>query len=185
MSFFKSLPAAKQEQLLQAFGRDARKAIITLRESFEANDITSLTSTFHSMKSALANIGEEGISDTAQSLERAGKNGDMEFISANIGAFIQTLEGLLHTEHTVHEDRGTERDEDTEFVIKQLGIIKSACDDCDDETAYSALDALLDSGKLKIQTREFVQRMHNLLYSDSDFDGVSEEVSAFLRRYKK
>jgi len=86
---------AVNPQLLKYFCNDAEKAIVTLRESVDRGDVKTFTITVHAMKSALANVGENEASDIAGELEAAGHGGDMKFISARIGGFIQSLESLI------------------------------------------------------------------------------------------
>jgi len=173
------LPIAKQEKLLQAFGRDAKKAITTIRESLEVSDVNALASVFHAMKSALANIGETEKSEAAHLLERAGLNGDMDYIFANVEAFILILQSLIPTVNAEINAVSDTDSEDIEFVKRHLSAAKLACNNYDDKSAYFAMDTVL-AQPLKSRTRIFVQKMRDLLYSDSDFDGVSDGIDVFL-----
>lgn len=192
-SIFKMLPPEKQAKLMQAFGRDAAKAVDSLKTAFAAGDIPALTSAFHGMKSALGNIGQEEASDTAKALEMAGKNGDIKYIVNNIDAFIELLEKLSpapepESSAVVNNSDCSEEEEDCEFVREQLSVVKSACEKYDIKKAYHSLDTLLSVGFLRPLSRstlKFVQEMRDLLYSDSDFDGVSEKVTEFLNKYGK
>lgn len=188
MNLFELLPAEKQEKLMQSFGRDAQKAISTLREAIQNNDIQSLTSTFHAMKSALANIGQSEKSEMALMFEKAGKNGESDYIIANVDKFIAVLHSFILVEETENMNSVDSADksisEDFSFVTEQLHIIKSSCDDYNYDSANTHFNALLKK-PLKSQTHEFVTKMNDLLYSDSDFDGISEKISDFLNEYKK
>jgi CheY-like chemotaxis protein len=83
------------ERFFAALKRDVTKAAATLRETAGNGDIKAFTTTAHGMKSAFAAIGQSGISEQALKLEMAGKNGDTEYISANAGNFIETLEEFI------------------------------------------------------------------------------------------
>jgi HPt (histidine-containing phosphotransfer) domain-containing protein len=179
MSLFDLLPAEKKERLMQAFGRDAQKAIAALKEARSKDDIQSLTSSFHAMKSALGNIGQTEKSEIAFKLEQVGRDGNLEFITAHVDGFIKALQELIPAEASESSDNASE---DNAFVIEQLTIAQSACDNGDDKPAYSVFDLLLEK-PLKNETRNFVKKMRDLLYSDSDFDGVSAEISVFLGGY--
>jgi CheY-like chemotaxis protein/HPt (histidine-containing phosphotransfer) domain-containing protein len=177
---------ATREKMLQIFCRDAEKAIATLRETAphhdNANgDIKLLTTTAHAMKSALANIGETEKSQMAEVLERAGLDGDMDFIAARTEDFIKTLELLIielkqiatnvtHNEDTV---------EDTAYLMEQLQIIKTACARYDDAAAYAALDRLKEK-PWKPQTSAALEKIYDALYLHSDFDDAAEQARVMI-----
>ncbi|MDR2898258.1 MAG: Hpt domain-containing protein, partial [Spirochaetaceae bacterium] len=167
--------AIRTPKLLQIFCRDAEKAIGTLRETKASGDIKLLTTTVHAMKSALANIGETEISAAAYGLEKAGTNGDMDFIHANIEGFVKTLEVLVQTLVPVETDDISNTDivEDTEYLKEQLQNIKTACENYDDTGAYAALDVLKEK-QWKPQTKAVLEEIWNALFLHSDFDGAME-----------
>ena len=184
MNLFKMLPPEKQEKLLRAFGRDATKAIAALREGLAANDIELLTGTFHSMKSALGNIGEQEKSDMAKALEMAGKDNDMAYITANAEEFIAILSEMTYSESDEASSQNGDDNsaaEDTAHTAERLRIVKLACDNYDDKTASSMLADLLKK-PLKRETKAFVLQIKDILYSDSDFDAVSEKINVFLMK---
>jgi CheY-like chemotaxis protein len=75
-------PKASKE-LLAVFCRDAAKATDVLRKTSVNGDIKLFTTTVHAMKSALANIGEKKLSEAAAALEKAGRDGDSDYIIEN------------------------------------------------------------------------------------------------------
>jgi len=180
-----AIPDEKRKKLLKVFCHDAEKAITALRKSTPqisadgtTGDIKLLTITAHAMKSALANVGEIEKSQQATELEKAGRNGDTEFIAANTEAFIQTLESLIQELNPAQPadtdaDAGIGADvmEDTAYLAEQLQIIKAACKDYDDTEAYAALDRL-KAKQWKPQTTAALEEIHDALFLHSDFDGV-------------
>jgi len=165
-------------KLLKIFCRDAEKAIITLRETTATGNIKLFTTTAHAMKSALANIGETEKSELAAALEKAGIDGDRNFIAANTEGFIKTLETLikkLSPTQTVVADVT----EDTTYLKEQLQIIKTACEDYDDTAAYAALDRLKEK-QWKQQTAEALEKIRDALFLHSDFDEAAKLAGAFL-----
>jgi CheY-like chemotaxis protein len=170
-----------QTRLLRAFKKDAVKAVDALHSAFETNDLKLFTSTFHAMKSALANVGEDEHAEIAANLEEAGRRRDLDYIKANVKPLLEKLEQsaamLALDESQISDD--SHINEDAASVTAQLCIIKSACDDYDIGTAESAFNALLGT-PLKNKTRKFIEEMHDLLYSDSDFEGVSEKIADFM-----
>ncbi|MCL2069476.1 MAG: ATP-binding protein [Treponema sp.] len=172
-------------KLLEIFRRDAEKAIITLRETAASGDIKLFTTTAHAMKSALANVGESEMSKIALTLESAGQNGDTEFIDANTESFVKSLETMIENitpaETLTDTDAGT--DEDMPYLAEQLRIIESACESYDDTEAYAALDRLKEK-KWKMQTTDALEKIRDMLFLHSDFDGAAEYAAALLERHQ-
>ncbi|MCL1904179.1 MAG: Hpt domain-containing protein [Oscillospiraceae bacterium] len=184
MNLFDMLPKEKQEKLMQSFGRDAQKAIDSLNDAQKNDDIQLMITAFHAMKSALANIGQTEKSEKAIALEKAGKEGNKEYIAENIKQFIETLRGLIPVENAAAPNNGEESvSEDTAFITERLTSVKAACDDYNYGLAESLLNELLNK-RLRSKTRELLTETKDLLYSDSDFDGASEKISVFLNEYK-
>jgi PAS domain S-box-containing protein len=174
-------------KILQIFRRDAEKAIVTLREAIReggiGGDIKLFTTTAHAIKSALANIGETETSGLAFDLEKAGLSGDMEFIAAHTESFIKTLETLIKDfapAETTGEDEKTV--EDTAYLTEQMRIVRNACENYDDAEAYAALD-LLKERKWKTGTAAVLEKIRDMLFLHSDFDGAAEQVGDFLTQY--
>jgi len=179
--------------VLKIFCADAKKAIATLKETVSAGDLKLFTITAHAMKSALANVGELEASKSAAALENSGLQGDREFINANIESFIQTLEELAEkfnsafaaklpaTDETLNE-QGANDDaasqnvtEDVSLLKEQLQIIKTACENYDDDTAYTALDNLKEK-TWRSETLELLTQIHDMLFIYSDFDGAIKQI---------
>ena len=166
-------------KLLRIFCRDAEKAMNTLRETAASGDLKLFTTTVHAMKSALATVGENETSASAFELEKAGLNGDKDFIVANTKNFIETLETLVKNFATT-ETVGTEDEdihEDTAYLTEQLQIIKAACGDYDDTAAYAALDRLKEKA-WKANTAVALEEIHDMLFLHSDFDGAAKRATA-------
>ncbi len=175
------LNSALNPQILKYFINDAEKAIVTLRETMESGNVKLFTITAHAMKSALANVGENEASRAAAELEKAGHSGDTGFITANIGGFIKALELLVEKfggaggtdkadDVNKADDDGTA--EDTDYLVEQLRIVKSACENYDDDTAYAALDRLKER-QWKRSTAKSLEDIRDALFTSSDFDGAA------------
>jgi len=170
-------------KLQKVFCRDAEKAIITLRKTAESGNIKLFTTTAHAMKSAMANIGESEKSREAASLEKAGLKGDREFIAANIGSFIKTLEVLIRkltpASAAPQNAGGDDAAEDTAYLKEQLRLVKTACEEYNDTGAYAALD-LLEKRPWKPQTSSALEEIRDMLFLHSDFDGAAEKTEGLL-----
>jgi HPt (histidine-containing phosphotransfer) domain-containing protein len=145
------------------------------------------TTTVHAMKSALANIGENEASELAFTLEKAGFDGDLEFIAANTEQFIETLETLIKRINPAETatDTGSEADiiEDTVYLIEQLQIVINTCEDYDRKAVFSVLDSLKEK-QWKFSTSAALEEIHEKLSLHSDFDGAIELVRAFLKTHR-
>jgi signal transduction histidine kinase/CheY-like chemotaxis protein/HPt (histidine-containing phosphotransfer) domain-containing protein len=173
-------------KIRRIFRRDAEKAIITLRKTAvqqdaAGGDIKLFTTTVHAMKSALANIGETAMSQEAAALEKAGLDGDADFIALNAENFINTLESLIgeFVPDQIPDDADIEVTEDTAYLQEQLEIIKAACARYDDTTAYNALDRLKEK-PLKAQTAAALEKLRDALFLHSDFDGAAEQADELM-----
>jgi CheY-like chemotaxis protein len=179
-----SQPEAINPKLFEVFKRDAEKAVTALRDNTSANNNMKLfTTAAHSMKSALANIGENEISSLAFALENAGLNGDREFISANAGNLIERLEALISSispAETAAADDDVDIIEDTAYLAERLQIAREACEDYDRKAAYAALD-LLKEKQWKSQTAAMLKNIREMLLLHSDFDEAEKQINAYLK----
>jgi signal transduction histidine kinase/DNA-binding NarL/FixJ family response regulator len=178
------LPNETNVKLLEVFRRDAEKAIVTLRQTAPhggAGDIKLFTTTAHAMKSALANIGEAGKSQAAAELEKAGLNGDADFIAANTEPFVKTLESLVRKlSPPKAEPAGADVAEDTAYLKEQLQVIRTACEDYDDTAAFAALDRLKEK-PWKPETAAALEMLHDMLFLHSDFEGAAKQAGEGIK----
>ncbi len=99
----------------------------------------------HAMKSALANIGETGLSAAALKLELAGKANDIELMTAETPAFLETLRETIEKNKPKGDDGddGAEySDSDRTYLKERLLIIQKACAEYDEISANKALSEL-------------------------------------------
>ncbi|MCL2063595.1 MAG: ATP-binding protein [Candidatus Cloacimonetes bacterium] len=181
-------PTKKQsinQKLLMVFKRDAEKSIDILNASLENGDIKMFTTTAHGMKSALANIGEIEISSNAAALENAGLKSDMDFISVHAPAFIEALENLIQDLSPSNKPKVDDANiqDDLDFLSEQLLIIKTACEIFDDTAAYKSLD-LLKERKWKNITAKNITELYDMLFLQSDFEGVVDRIVLWVEEIK-
>jgi len=179
----------------QIFRADAGKAIITMKETISGGNLKLFTITAHAMKSALANVGEQDASKSAAALENAGLQGDRDFISANMERFIETLEDLIvkfteaadetgnvdvtHPDVSDHDEPDQDLSEDASYLKEQLLIVKTACENYDDDVAYAALDRLKEKTWRK-ETSGMLEQIRDMLFIYSDFDGAAKQIDKAL-----
>ncbi|MCL2196200.1 MAG: ATP-binding protein [Treponema sp.] len=121
-------------ELSDIFIRDAEKSIksleIIITNNFDNNEnIKDYIIITHSMKSALANINEQELSDIAYKLEQAGKNNKIDVILSDTFGFIKSLRALINSlrEKNDTAEAGEDIEEDIAFLREKLLDIKEAC----------------------------------------------------------
>jgi len=176
-----TIPASVNPKLRDVFYRDAKKAVTTLRETAVEKNIKLMITTVHAMKSALANIGEKEMSDIAADLENAGLKNNTEFISGNLESFVEKLEALADTLKPDEVISSNEEyiQEDTAYLNEQLTKIIAACEEYDDNTIFDILDMLTEK-QWKSDTSAVLDRIRDMLFLHSDFDGVILEAEKCL-----
>jgi len=170
-------------RLIGIFCRDAKKTIVNIRETVKNGDIKLFTTTVHGIKSALAHIGESECSARAFELEKAGLDGNTDFINSNMELFIEKLENIvLKLSPDKQNDAGTgdsDIQEESAYLKEQLQLIKSACENYDDAAAYASLDNLKEK-IWKTQTKSALEEIREMLFLHSDFDGAAAKASKML-----
>ena len=178
-------------KLLKIFRIDAQNAIKKIKETViegelrSSNDMASFITAVHSMKSALANIREFEASKLANKLEDAGKKDQAAFISENAEPFIEMLEAIIDKINAdITDVDDTDVEEDVDFLKEQLIDIKLACESYDDTAIYTAINAL-NKKHWKNETTSKLEKIHDSLFLDSDFDEALVLVEGLLDWYNK
>ena len=168
-------------QLAEIFVRDAEKAIALLEtinqnKCRRADDISMLIINVHAMKSALANIGEQQLSETAFKLETAGREQKTETILSEIPVFLNELREVVdkYKAHSDSEDVETvnENSEEMRDILREkLIILQAACARYDKKLAKETLTELK-----QIQWSPAIKERLNIISEyllHSDFEEVS------------
>jgi HPt (histidine-containing phosphotransfer) domain-containing protein len=123
----------------------------------------------HAMKSALANIGETGLSADALKLEQAGRAADVKAMMAETPAFLEALRKVIE-KNKPKEDEGEAAQEDSGddlvYLCEKLLAIQKACEEYDKITVKTLLTEL-GQKKWTHSTRELLDNIaEQLLHSD-------------------
>jgi len=138
-------------ELAAIFARDAEKAISRLdaiyRNAFRRNeDIRQYVIDVHAMKSALANVGETGLSAKAFKLEQAGKAEDKSIMMSDTPVFLEELREVVEKNKKKANANDTTVTEDSPdamaFLKEKLPLIRKACEEYDEVAAATALSDL-------------------------------------------
>ena len=103
-------------------------------------DVKSFTIAAHSMKNALAQIGEQELSKVAEKLEKAGWDNNLDNIK-DAPDFINKLKAVIER-LTPEDDGNTITVTDVDFIDlkKKMFIIKQAVDNYDNKTAKDTIN---------------------------------------------
>jgi len=165
-------------QYVEFLKSDAQSAISKL-EAFinkdgacHAEDFKSLTIAVHSMKSALANVGEHELSATAGRLEKAGWSHDMDMLG-DVPDFIGKLKAVITKLEPPEEDDAdiTLLQSDYSGLKEILLVIKQANEAFDNKTAKTNINALR-AKKWPVKIKQLLGEMSEKLLS-----GDTQEVS--------
>jgi signal transduction histidine kinase/DNA-binding response OmpR family regulator len=185
----KKTPEQTGRQLAEIFVRDAGKVISvleTLKENDYRNndDIQTYIINVHAIKSALANIGEHELSAFAFSLEQAGRNNDLEIISAETPVFIDTLRKIIvkidsGENENIHDP---EQAEDLSaggrsYLNDKLSNIMKACIAYDKKTVKSIMNEIREK-EWSAQVKKVLSEIsEHILHSEFD------EAAAITEKY--
>jgi len=147
-------PQVDTPLLLESFIRDARKAIAWLEEQslqFENEEILQkYIIMVHGIKSSLWNIGETLLSELAFSLEKSGRNKDIEFIKASTPELIKDLRILLEKLESVKKKEYENQEflqENIEELRNKLHEITEMSSNYDRKGVLDILDGIKNYSK--------------------------------------
>jgi CheY-like chemotaxis protein len=171
-------PPQADPELAKVFTHDAEKAVAVLqgyeaRGSYENDNLQAYIINVHALKSALANIGETGLSGIAKDLEKAGRDGNTAFIADKTPAFLSGLQALVEKlKSGKAEDSVEVTGEDAAYLRKMLPAVRDACAEYDIDAAMAVLAEL----KQKPWPGEYGELLDtisgHLLHSDFDEAGA-------------
>ena len=142
--------AVIDSELAAAAINDIETAINVLNEILPGlnsggSDLSLFITTVHGMKSALANIGEERLSDAAFALEKSGDKGDISVILSETPAFLDMLRLFLEKTGRNGDGNNDARKishDDIDFLRKKLIDVKTACENLELKNAKQALNEM-------------------------------------------
>jgi len=165
-------PAEKKEKLSELekfFLLDAKASVKKLEEicahrnALDEKDREAYEITVHGMKSALANIGETELSETARGLEHAVIEKNIAVMLEETPAFIDALKSLIEKLGVVKERSDVHiTGEDRAYLREKLLEVKKACEMLDKKTAKEAIAAL--------KQRDWSRQIHDV------FDDISVQL---------
>ena len=167
------------------FTRDAEKALANLKriityEFRRSDDFRQYVINVHSMKSALANIGETGLSAIALKLELAGRAENIPIIKSETPAFLEALGEVIKKNRPKENDEKDDvTDWDDVYLKQKLAELQAACTAYDKGTVKTITVEL----KQKAWPREIMVLLNSIsgYLLHSDFEEAAKLVKDFLK----
>ena len=167
--------------LEKIFLRDAQNAVNVLEnlynhfsgeesaDHFIAEETKLYITIIHGIKSALANIGQVRLSETASKLEKAGKEANKKIMLTETPAFIDSIKSLIR-KLTPEEKINDSEISDTEiqFIKEKLLFIKTSCGKLDKKEAKKDLNELKQHVWPSYINNQLDNITAHLLHSDFD-----------------
>ncbi len=174
-----------EPELAMFFARDAEKACTALetivRNNFHTeSDIQLYVVNVHAMKSALANIGKTELSAAALKLEHAGREKDIDIMTAETHKFLDDLRDVIKEVKPKDEEEDIEDSKEAlVFLREKLAIIKEACFVFDKKTVKNTLNELKEKSWSK-KTKELMNSIADHLLH-SEFDEVADIADSYIQ----
>jgi len=136
------------DELSAATAHDIGNALAVLEELLpginnDNADLRLFTITVHGMKSALANIGERSLSNTAFRLEEAAANGVKSVLLSETNGFMNALRSVMEKiKRPEAKESADVSPEDMVFLHNKFDEIKTACEKFIIKDAKTALSAI-------------------------------------------
>jgi DNA-binding response OmpR family regulator len=169
--------------MIEAFVRDAQKALKTLEEIMHRNDyndennLRTYVINVHGIKNPLINMGRAELSASAMKLESAGRDKNFDVIITETPAFITSLKALV-TELTPEEAQPEEEIKDDVMLLREkLAAIKNACGEYDRKTANDSIDELKNT-KWSKSVKDLLYEISECLLH-SDFEEAESKIDSY------
>jgi len=175
-------------QLIEFFLRDAKKSASVLEAVYinkgrRSEDLSMFIINIHGMKSALANIGKDELSEHAARLEQAGREKNIKYIMSELPSFLELLNNVIHKlENETNASKADAGGEelDPQFLKEKLLAIRSSCAIYNKKAAKNLLTEL----KEKTWPPSTAQLLSNIseYLLHSEFDEILKSIDDFVKR---
>jgi HPt (histidine-containing phosphotransfer) domain-containing protein len=181
--------ASRYRDLLHTFLPDAEARFALLEAVPDKSGLQSFTTFAHALKSGLANIGANALSEAAAVLETAGRNEDIDVIRGTLASFREELAALMAriretTAYSRNDAGGAGRENAPPALLHAaLAELKTALEARDTDRMDIVL-AKLQHCQLAPETHAAVADMaQQVLFGD--FKKAAATVNSLLERKKK
>jgi len=175
--------------LIGSFIRDANKAIAVIdqlcqKTEFEKNkeDLREFTIVVHGLKSSLALVGENELSETASKLEEAGREQNTAFIAESKHEFLDNLQKLLEKLNSEQNEESIDKpDEDIEDLRSKLLSIQAMCKNYNKKGVLNVLSGINDCSK---ETKTVLEKITGYLLH-SEFEEAEKTAAEYAIKLSK
>ncbi len=164
-------------EILDTFYKDGLKKIKEIKECLETDNYPLFIIYIHALKSASASVGALDLSETAKSLEMAGKKRDFTYIKQRTPQFLSALEVLLNNINATllaNKQNDQKGPVDFEALKIELNKLKEAIGILDSD----AIDEATNSLKAYTQVAEVGDSIESIL--QKILNGEYDEVVAMI-----
>ena len=177
-------------ELTRVFTKDAKKMAKNISAAIKNNfrkdeDLNEFTMNSHSIKSALAGIGEHDLAAAANDLEQAGRSGNFDLILAKTPVFLDSLNAIIEKYDIVDSNNTAAEDSKESMENLSIGLleIQRACEAFDKRTAKSILNGL-QKNRWSPAAAALMEKIAECLLH-SEFEKASSLADDFLCTLKK
>ncbi|MDR0301893.1 MAG: response regulator [Treponema sp.] len=174
-------------QLIEFFIRDAKKSASILESMYinkgrTSDDISMFIINTHGMKSALANIGKDELSDHAARLERAGRDNNIKYILSELPSFMEQLYEVINEmedKNTAAKEAVSDDDTSLQFLKEKLLGIRSSSAIYNKKAAKDFL-AEIKEKTWPSSTTDLLNNISGYLLH-SEFDEIIKSIDEFMK----
>ncbi len=173
---------------LSTFISKAEEYRSSLNQRFEDRDWENYVIEVHALKSSALSIGAEKLSTLAKKLETAGKSGNYaeieekhDMLSKRYGELVDAINEYLNKIGYVEEDEADKILEEALSEISKeelemlVNLIRSACENFDEDGIVSAADLLMGYAWKKVPLKKYFAEVKRLA-ADFEYDKALEET---------
>ncbi|MCL2805724.1 MAG: response regulator [Treponema sp.] len=172
--------------LIESFVRDAQKAVTLLEELFQKSEYKNKESLqkyitcVHGMGSSLVAINEPELSETARSLEQAGRDQNFRLIEEVTSGFINNLQKLLDKFKPV-QNNNIEDNADGEDILEKMQTI---AEKCAEYNRKGVLDIIAAINKCSKETRAVLEIVKEHIIH-SEFEKAENAAAVYITDLSK
>jgi HPt (histidine-containing phosphotransfer) domain-containing protein len=168
--------------------KDGQNKIGQIKKCLEAADLPLYVTYVHALKSASANVGAAGLSESAGALEAAGARGDLAYMQSHTANMLHTLETVLGNigaaiaAKAPMGQEGATGAADMAQIKAELAKLAEAIDRLDARAISEAVKALRTFADAPGIGASIEKILQNTLIGE--YDEAAAEISAMLYQFR-
>ena len=170
------------------FIRDSSASLAVLEETFRngiskgSDSLRSFTIHIHGMGTVLAAAGKPEAAKLAKTIENCCRDENIDLINKLTPVFLEILRDIIqevseYAKTAESREKPADSEDDKPFLQKMLTIIKTACENYDDDAIQDALTEL-ESKTWSNETENLITRISECLLI-SEFDDIVKEIDEY------